>query len=107
MYSRREFGTMMLAGLPASMALARINSERNSQLNSKFRGVQIGAITYSFRSCRPTRSVTNQTTEKEMHKDKITRRKFVAETTGASPGAMVVVDANQYLQREYRKGWSL
>jgi sugar phosphate isomerase/epimerase len=33
---------MMLAGLPLSMALA--------QINSKFKGVQIGAITYSFRS---------------------------------------------------------
>jgi sugar phosphate isomerase/epimerase len=33
---------MMLAGVPLSMALA--------QINSKFRGVQIGAITYSFRS---------------------------------------------------------
>ena len=42
MYSRREFGKMMLAGLPLSMALAKINS--------KFRGVQIGTITYSFRS---------------------------------------------------------
>jgi len=50
MYSRREFAKMMLAGAPASMALARINSELNSHLNSKFRGVQIGAITYSFRS---------------------------------------------------------
>lgn len=42
MYSRREFGKMMLAGLPLSMALA--------QINSKFGGVQIGAISYSFRS---------------------------------------------------------
>jgi sugar phosphate isomerase/epimerase len=42
MYSRREFGKMVLAGLPLSMALA--------QINSRFRGVQIGAITYSFRS---------------------------------------------------------
>jgi sugar phosphate isomerase/epimerase len=33
---------MMLAGLPLSLVLQRINS--------KFRGVQIGAITYSFRS---------------------------------------------------------
>src|SRR5215475_1982844 len=33
---------MMFAGMPLSMALAKINS--------KFRGVQIGAITYSFRS---------------------------------------------------------
>jgi len=79
-----------------------------------------------------------------MHKDKITRRKFVAGTTGATLGAMIVprhvrltetmllgvvamrtgqgkriyydgeagkitnvAEANQYLQREYRKGWSL
>ena len=35
-----------------------------------------------------------------MNKDKITRRKFVAGTTN-------VAEANQYLQREYRKGWSL
>jgi sugar phosphate isomerase/epimerase len=48
MYSRREFGQMILAGLPLSMALA--------QINSKFRGVQIGAITYSFRSM-PTNEI--------------------------------------------------
>ena len=46
MYSRREFGVMMLAGLPLSVALAKINS--------KFKGVQIGAITYSFRSIPAT-----------------------------------------------------
>jgi sugar phosphate isomerase/epimerase len=39
---------MILAGLPLSMALA--------QINSKFRGVQIGAITYSFRSM-PTNEI--------------------------------------------------
>jgi len=37
---------MMFAGMPLSMALAKINS--------KFRGVQIGAITYSFRSIPAT-----------------------------------------------------
>jgi len=42
MYSRREFGKMMVAGIPLSVVLA--------QINSKFRGVQIGVITYSFRS---------------------------------------------------------
>ena len=35
-----------------------------------------------------------------MNKDKITRRKFVA-------GIANVAEANQYLQREYRKGWGL
>src|SRR4030095_11339495 len=35
-------------------------------------------------------SVTNRKTEDRMHKDKITRRKFVAGTTGATLGAMIV-----------------
>jgi sugar phosphate isomerase/epimerase len=42
LYSRRDFGKVVLAGLPLSLALGG--------LNSKFSGVQIGAITYSFRS---------------------------------------------------------
>lgn len=41
MYSRRDFGKIALAGLPLSMALAKINSE--------FNGVRIGAQSYSFR----------------------------------------------------------
>src|SRR5262245_11109130 len=40
--SRREFGSLVLAGLPLSMLLDKINS--------KVGGVQIGAITYSFRT---------------------------------------------------------
>jgi sugar phosphate isomerase/epimerase len=50
MYSRREFGKMMLVGLPLSMAQA--------QINSRFRGVQIGAITYSFRSMPANEIIT-------------------------------------------------
>jgi len=42
LYSRREFGTLMLAGVPLSLAIA-------ASINSKINGVQIGAITYSFR----------------------------------------------------------
>ena len=41
-FTRRDFGKLALAGLPLSLAFADINS--------KFKGVQIGAITYSFRS---------------------------------------------------------
>src|SRR5947208_9433540 len=41
MYSRRDFGRFALASPPVAHALAAINS--------KFSGVQIGAITYSFR----------------------------------------------------------
>src|SRR6478672_1662531 len=41
-YSRRDFGKLVLAGLPLSMLLAKPDS--------KIAGVQIGAITYSFRS---------------------------------------------------------
>jgi len=41
MFSRRDFGKMALAGLPLSVALAKINS--------KFGGVQIGVQSYSYR----------------------------------------------------------
>ena len=41
-FTRRDFGKLALAGLPLSLAFADINS--------KFKGVQIGAITYSFRT---------------------------------------------------------
>jgi sugar phosphate isomerase/epimerase len=41
-FTRRDFGKLALAGLPLSLAFAEINS--------KFKGVQIGAITYSFRT---------------------------------------------------------
>ncbi len=40
-YSRRDLGRMALASIPLAKALAAVNS--------KFDGVQIGAITYSFR----------------------------------------------------------
>jgi len=40
--SRREFGALVLAGLPLSLLLEKINS--------RIHGVQIGAITYSFRA---------------------------------------------------------
>jgi sugar phosphate isomerase/epimerase len=40
-HTRREFGKLTLAAIPLAKALANINS--------KFGGVQIGAITYSFR----------------------------------------------------------
>jgi sugar phosphate isomerase/epimerase len=41
-HTRRDFGKLALASLPLAKAFAAINS--------KFHGVQIGAITYSFRS---------------------------------------------------------
>lgn len=41
-YSRRDFGRVVFAGLPLTLAFAG--------LDSKIDGVQIGAITYSFRS---------------------------------------------------------
>ena len=41
-FTRRDFGKLAAAALPASSLLAKPNS--------KFNGVQIGAITYSFRS---------------------------------------------------------
>jgi hypothetical protein len=41
-YSRRDFGRVALAALPAAAAFAA------PKINSKFGGVQVGAITYSF-----------------------------------------------------------
>jgi sugar phosphate isomerase/epimerase len=41
-FTRRDFGKLALAGLPLSYAFADVNS--------KFKGVQIGSITYSFRT---------------------------------------------------------
>ena len=53
-YTRREFGKIALAGLPAAAVLG--NSESlfgafaQAKPNSVFNGVQIGTITYSYRS---------------------------------------------------------
>jgi sugar phosphate isomerase/epimerase len=41
-YSRRDFGKLVLAGLPLTLAFKGLDSKSN--------GVQIGAITYSFRT---------------------------------------------------------
>jgi sugar phosphate isomerase/epimerase len=53
-YSRREFGKLALAGLPAAAVLGRAESLfgafAQGKPNSLINGVQIGTITYSFRS---------------------------------------------------------
>ena len=41
-YTRRDFGKIALVAVPVATAFAKVNS--------KFKGVQIGAITYSFNS---------------------------------------------------------
>src|SRR4249920_203714 len=46
-YSRRDFGSLMLAGVPAA-ALARRMPLTPAGINSRIKGIQIGAITYSF-----------------------------------------------------------
>jgi sugar phosphate isomerase/epimerase len=52
-YSRREFGKLALAGLPAAAVLGQAESLfgafAQAKPNSLINGVQIGAITYSFR----------------------------------------------------------
>jgi sugar phosphate isomerase/epimerase len=45
-YSRREFGKLTLAGIPATLVLARAGL---SAADSKINGVRIGAQSYSFR----------------------------------------------------------
>ncbi len=53
-FTRREFGKLALAGVPATVVLGRAESVfgafAQAKPNSLIDGVQIGAITYSFRS---------------------------------------------------------
>jgi sugar phosphate isomerase/epimerase len=46
--SRRDFGKLALAGLPAALALKNVPLSAWDKINSRIHGVQIGAITYSF-----------------------------------------------------------
>ena len=48
--SRRDFTKLTLAGVPASVLLSRVSLSAAAKINSRINGVQIGAITYSFRS---------------------------------------------------------
>src|SRR5947208_16564237 len=54
MLTRREFGKLALAGLPAATVLGRSESifgaSAQTKPNSLINGVQIGTITYSYRS---------------------------------------------------------
>ena len=49
MLTRRAFAKLALAGVPAAV-LARVPLSAAAKINSRIKGVQIGAITYSFRS---------------------------------------------------------
>ena len=48
--SRRDFGRIVAAGIPASLALANLSLSAVAKINSRINGVLIGAITYSFRA---------------------------------------------------------
>jgi sugar phosphate isomerase/epimerase len=48
--TRRAFAKLTLAGVPASVVLARLPLSASAKIDSRIKGVQIGAITYSFRS---------------------------------------------------------
>src|SRR5215208_8463103 len=53
MLSRRQFGKLTLAGLPAATVLGGsdfFTAFAQGKPNSKIEGVQIGTITYSYRS---------------------------------------------------------
>lgn len=49
-YSRREFAALTLAGLPAPWLLLNERLTALAAIPSRINGVQIGAITYSFRT---------------------------------------------------------
>ena len=48
--TRRDFTRLALAGVPASVLLSRLPLSAAAKINSRINGVQIGAITYSFRA---------------------------------------------------------
>src|SRR4051812_18259752 len=48
--SRRDFARLALAGFPAALALKNIPLSALDKINSRIHGVQVGAITYSFRA---------------------------------------------------------
>jgi sugar phosphate isomerase/epimerase len=48
--TRRDFARLTLAGVPASVLLARLPLSAAAKIASRINGVQVGAITYSFRS---------------------------------------------------------
>ena len=59
-YSRRDFGRLALAGLPAAAmwkAFPALTLEALEKINSKIGGVTIGAITYSFRSIQDPKEI--------------------------------------------------
>jgi len=64
-YSRRDFGTLALAGLPAAamwkafptLTLEARDKINSKDINSKIKGVTIGAITYSFRTIQDPKEI--------------------------------------------------
>jgi sugar phosphate isomerase/epimerase len=48
--TRRDFGKLTLLGVPASLVFAGESLAARASINSRINGVQIGAITYSFRA---------------------------------------------------------
>ncbi len=48
--TRRDFTRLTLTGVPASILFSRVSLSAAAKINSRIKGVQIGAITYSFRS---------------------------------------------------------
>src|SRR5258707_119430 len=49
LYTRRDFGALALAGLPAALLLGARPVAARSKIDSRIKNVEFGAITYSFR----------------------------------------------------------
>jgi sugar phosphate isomerase/epimerase len=58
-YTRRDFGKLTLAGVPASLVLSRLSIAPQKKIDSTIKGVHIGAITYSFRSISDANAILN------------------------------------------------
>jgi hypothetical protein len=48
-FTRREFGRLALASVPASLLLGGVPLSARAKINSRIKNVEFGAITYSFR----------------------------------------------------------
>jgi sugar phosphate isomerase/epimerase len=53
-YTRREFGELVMAGVPMSALVPAMNAAQSPKPNSRFGGVQIGIIAGSFRRLAPS-----------------------------------------------------
>ena len=58
-YSRRDFGKLTLSALPVPWLIGDAPLSALGKIDSRINGVQIGAITYSFRTIPDAAAIVN------------------------------------------------